>query len=294
MNSKKNTDLNVGKGEYEQFMNDVINNRKANEFRKATQELLKTGQIVFTMAIDPCTQSIIYTGDLSILEIIQKSSNNINIQDIERAMLSKKNNGKSSFTFSELHKNNRKDYKDDEPVSKLPKLRISPDSSSWTAITGRKVVENFMKDIKDRENLSYNKNKDKTPSWYPKDVKKLYASNLDKDESKKVMKAIIAEFPEIRDVYKVQKKRFEQTHRESPSKKLNLMNSLSLDNEHKNSKPKLSTNLNNSKINHDDLRKKLFFSKDLKLKPKSGWDIWVCQRKFKLANEIISKSMNNK
>ena len=285
---------------FEQFKKEVSRNRKANEFRNATNDLLKANQIVLTVTVDPCTNKIIYTGENSIIaKIDEKNCSKMTLQDIEHLMLKTSYDENAGFKFCELDGKNQKKYQENEPVAKLPKLKINPSSNDWTAVIGRKVVESFMKDIKDREHLGYNTNKDKIPKWYPNDVRKIYASNLDKDASKKVMKAILGAYPEIEEVYKVweipfvkqnhQKNKFEQAHSDSPAKRLNIMKKLSL-----NKTPQtVKTNLQLRDIhpkNHDDLRKKLVYQR-MGLEPKEGWNVWVCKKKFQLDNENHSRKM---
>ena len=276
----KKTRVSLENEKYDQFKDEVQNNRKANEFRKATNEFLRSKQIVLTVSIDPCTKELIYTGDKTIIERIEeKNSNQTLLSDIENALLELSTDKNRDFKYSELDRGNRKDYCNDESVAKLPRLKINPNSNNWTAVIGRKVVESYMKDIKERENLGYNKNKDKAPKWYPKDVKRLYASNLDKEASKKVMNAILSEYKEIEEDYRMhgmqfdtpkhQKKRIEQTHSDSSSKRLNI---------------------DNTPANHDDLRKKLVYQR-MGLRPKVGWNVWVCKKKFQLDNEKLSRKL---
>ena len=276
----KKSHVSLENEKYDQFKDEVQNNRKANEFRKATNEFLKSKQIVLTVSIDPCTKELIYTGDKAIIERIEeKNSNKTLLSDIENALLELSTDKNRDFKYSELDRGNRKDYCNDESVAKLPRLKINPNSNNWTAVIGRKVVESYMKDIKERENLGYNKNKDKAPKWYPKDVKRLYASNLDKEASKKVMNAILSEYKEIEEDYRMhgmqfdtpkhQKKRIEQTHSDSSSKRLNI---------------------DNTPANHDDLRKKLVYQR-MGLRPKVGWNVWVCKKKFQLDNEKLSRKL---
>ncbi len=296
---------------YDQFKDEVQNNRKANEFRKATNEFLKSKQIVLTVSIDPCTKEIIYSGDKTIIERIEENnSNKTLLSDIENAIVELSNDKNRDFNYSELDRGTRKDYHADQSVAKLPRLKIDPNSTDWTAVIGRKVVECYMKDIKERENLGYNKNKDKAPKWYPKDVKRLYASTLDKDASKKVMHAILSEFKEIEEDYRMhgmrfdtpnqkkrieqthsdsnQKKRIEQTHSDSPSKRLNIMKTLSLDKTPETVKTNL-TKRDEMPPNHDDLRRKLFFQ-NLGMAPNEGWNVWVCKKKF-VENEELSRKL---
>ena len=276
----KKSHVSLENEKYDQFKDEVQNNRKANEFRKATNEFLKSKQIVLTVSIDPCTKELIYTGDKAIIERIEeKNSNKTLLSDIENALLELSTDKNRDFKYSELDRGNRKDYCNDESVAKLPRLKINPNSNNWTAVIGRKVVESYMKDIKERENLGYNKNKEKAPKWYPKDVKRLYASNLDKEASKKVMNAILSEYKEIEEDYRMhgmqfdtpkhQKKRIEQTHSDSSSKRLNI---------------------DNTPANHDDLRKKLVYQR-MGLRPKVGWNVWVCKKKFQLDNEKLSRKL---
>ncbi len=283
----KKSQVNLENEKYDQFKNEVQNNRKANEFRKATNEFLASKQIVLTVYVDPCTKELIYTGDKAIIERIEENnSNKTLLSDIEDAILELSTDKNRDFEYSELDRGNRKDYHADESVARLPRLKINPSSNDWTAVIGRKVVESYMKDIKARENLGYNKNKDKAPKWYPKDVKRLYGSNLDKDSSKKVMHAILSEFKEIEEDYRMhgmrfdtpnQKKRIEKTHSESPSKRLKT---LSLD----------KTPETVKTPTHDDLRRKLFFHK-LGVAPNAGWNVWICKKKFQLDNEEVSRKL---
>lgn len=296
----KKSPVSLDNSKYDQFQDEVLKNRKANEFRKATNDLLRSKQIVLTISVDPCTKELIYCGDKAIIERIEEmNSNKIILSDIEHAMLEESTDNKRNFNFSELDRGNRRDYPDEESVVRLPRLKINPNSNDWTAVIGRKVVESYMKDIKERENLAYNKNKDKAPKWYPKDVKRLYASNLDKDASKKVMNAILSEYTEIEEDYRMhgmrfdtpnhQKKRIEQTHSDSPSKRLNIMKTLSLDNTPETVKTKM-TKTDISPQNHDDLRKKLVY-KRMGLEPKIGWNVWVCKKKFELDKEKLSRKL---
>lgn len=299
MNSEQNN-ISSSNEKFEQFKDEVSHNRKANEFRNATKDLLKAKQIVLTVTVDPCTNQIIYTGaNLIIKRIEEKTSTEMTLLDIEHVMLNISKDENQDLKFSELERGNRKEYQNDEPVARLPKLKINPNSNDWTAVIGRKVVECYMKDLKERENLGYNTNKDKIPKWYPKDVKRIYASNLDKDASRKVMNAILSEYSEIEEVYKVcemplgnqnhQKNRFEQTHSDSPSKKLNIMKKLSL-NKTPQSETTKPTTRDISPKNHDDLRKKLVYQR-MGLQPKVGWNVWVCKKKFELDTENLSRKL---
>ena len=296
----KKTRVSLENEKYDQFKDEVQNNRKANEFRKATNEFLRSKQIVLTVSIDPCTKELIYTGDKTIIERIEeKNSNKTLLSDIENTILELSTDKNRDFKYSELDRGKRKDYCNEESVARLPRLKINPDSNDWTAVIGRKVVESYMKDIKERENLGYNKNKEKAPKWYPKDVKRLYASNLDKEASKKVMNAILSEYKEIEEDYRMhgmqydtpnQKKRIKQTHSDSPSKRLNIMKTLSLDNTPATVKAKMTRGDHDDIPNHDDLRKKLLFQR-MGLRPKVGWNVWVCQKKFQLDNEELSRKL---
>ena len=296
MSYKKNNFVYLENEKYDLFKKDVDNNRIANEFRRATNNLLKAKQLVITMTIDPFSKEVIYTGNKALIDKIEeKNSHEILLSDIERVMTNLVNDDHEDLTFSELDRATRKDYLVDESVAKLPQLRINPNSSDWTAVIGRKVVESFMKDIsmKEKENVDYNKKDDKLPTWYPKDVKRKYASNMDKESSKKVMNAILDRYPEIeedyrmhgmaRDTPKRQKKILEQTHSDSPSKRLNLMKTLSLKTKGQNERSK-------SPENHDDLRKKLAYQK-IGLQPKEGWNVWMVKKKFQIDSDNLSRKI---
>ncbi len=292
MSSKKNNFVYLDNKKYDLFKKEVDNNRKANDFRKATNELLQSKQIVLTVTIDPCTNEILYTGDKVLIEKIEeRNSHEIMLSDIESLMLDMTKDENQDFSFSELDQGYKKDYHGNDCVTKLPKLKISPDSDDWTAVIGRKIVEMYMKDLRMRDDLSDNKKKDKIPTWYPKDVKK-YASNLDKEASKKVMNAILIQFPEIEEDYRlhrsnndtpIRKKRIEQTHKDSPSKKFNLMKTLS---------PKQKTQRERSKSPYDDLRKKMAYTK-IGLTPKEGWNVWAVKKKFQMEKETLDRTMKN-
>ena len=186
------------------FTKHVEANRNANKFRDATKDLLvNSKQVVVTLTIDPCSNTIIVTGESSTVKLVERNGiDNLTLNDICAEMRKEAVWNSDNLSFSELHNGIRRDFGRSEPVARLPTLKnIDPsgeDGNGWHVVLGRKVTGFYMADIKQRTNLKYNKNKNKKASWLPKDVDRLYNSNMTKDESRKVMEAIIETFPEVK------------------------------------------------------------------------------------------------
>lgn len=246
-------------------------NRNANKFRDATKDLLvNSKQVVLTLTIDPCSKQIIVTGESSIVKHVEKKGfDSLTLSDIcaeiqEKSVWHSENN-----SFSELHNGIRKDFDKSEPVARLPTLKyVDPkgdDGNGWHVLLGRKVVGLYMTDIKHRENLKYNKNKNKKASWLPKDVDKLYNANMTKDESIKVMESIMETFPEVKPIITSEK----GTGRKRKSEFVKNVS----DEQIKKKEKKEHT----ARFMHEDLRKKLYYGKRLNLVPKIGWEAWENQ-----------------
>ena len=253
------------------FTKHVEANRDANKFRDATKDLLvNSKQVVVTLTIDPCSQEIIVTGESTTVKFVEeKGLDKVTLSDICDKIRQEAVWNSENLSFSELHNGLRRDFSRSKPVARLPTLKnIDPkgdDGNGWPVLLGRKVVGSYMTDIKHRENLKYNKNKNKRAEWLPKDVDKIYNANMTKDESRKVMEAIMDTFPE--EVKPMSTKKTETSKKCTGKKRKNeCENIVSKVKKHR------ATNSENKK--HDDLRKKLFFSNRLNLVPKVGWEAW--------------------
>ena len=256
-----------------EFTKHVEANRDANKFRDATKDLLvNSKQVVVTLTIDPCSNKFIVTGESTTIKLVEeKGLDKVTLSDICAEIRKEAFWNSDNLSFSELHNGLRRDFRKSEPVARLPTLKnIDPkgdDGNGWPVVLGRKVVGLYMADIKLRTNLKYNKNKNKRADWLPKDVDKIYNANMTKDESRKVMEAIMETFPE--EVKPMSKEKPETSKKCTAKKRKNECENIVSEVKKGKKEHKASNSLEDM---HDDLRKKLVFGKILHLVPKVGWE----------------------
>ena len=186
----------------DKFLEEVRKNKESNYFREATKQLLVgSSQLVLTLTVNPCSKDVMITGESSIVNLIENAGlEDLSLAKIKDAMLSKNSqrsdkNKDTKLVFSELHRDIKKEYLEDQPVTLLPEMNhVKPDE--WGVLEGRKVVGTYFTEIKKRNNNKYDKSLDKKPKWLPKEVNKIYTTDMTRDECTIVMKAILKEFPE--------------------------------------------------------------------------------------------------
>lgn len=197
--SSKTQSESSSKTPIEELEEEIIKNREANKFREATKELLvDSNQMVLTLTLNSTSNELVVTGESSIVHLIEKKGIEAStLGDIRAAMIKKNARKNNTLGFSEFYQDVSKDYSKTESAFKLLELNhVNPDD--WDVLDGKKVVGWYMADIRTKNNTKYNKDVDKKATWLPEGVNKLYNSNMTRDDTTKVMKAILKTFPEVK------------------------------------------------------------------------------------------------